>query len=148
MARQLIQFVKLTDDLDGTEGDETTIQTVELSFEGTVYSLDLTREHAEDLRDVLAPYIEAAHDRRRLPKANRPKVADRPIYAPKRVPAATGIERDKDARAQIRKWASENGFSITGRGIIRGEAVTAYQKANPGAYIPPSTLPSIEVNNA
>jgi hypothetical protein len=131
MARQLIQYVRLIDDLDGTEGDETTIDTVELGMDGIIYELDLTHAHAKALREFLAPYLEAAHSKAKLPKRALPKPS---------LPTRPPNSRDKDARAEIRDWARKNGYEVRDRGWIKAEAVLAYREAHPNAYIPATTI--------
>ena len=48
--------VVLIDDLDGSEAAET----VHFSLDGTGYEIDLSRDNASRLRDVLTPYLGAA----------------------------------------------------------------------------------------
>lgn len=144
MARQLIQYVRLTDDLDGTEGDETQIDTIELGLDGTMYELDLTHIHVKELREFLQPYLDAAHSKARLPKRAMQKPS-----LPTRPPRQANINRDRDARAEIRSWARQNGFEIGTRGFIKPEAVVAFREANPSAYVPASTIQfTEEMSNA
>src|ERR1700709_2003419 len=49
-------LVTLVDDLDGTTADEN----VSFGLEGVEYEIDLSTEHAEALREILAPYAAAA----------------------------------------------------------------------------------------
>ena len=48
--------VRLVDDIDGGEADET----VAFDLEGKNYQIDLSKTHAAQLREVLAPYVAAA----------------------------------------------------------------------------------------
>jgi hypothetical protein len=52
MAKKTV--VTLTDDIDGSEGAET----VEFGIDGFLYSIDLSVDHAEELRDRLTAYRE------------------------------------------------------------------------------------------
>ncbi|MBJ7530911.1 MAG: Lsr2 family protein, partial [Nocardioides sp.] len=45
--------IVLEDDLDGSEASET----VTFGLDGTTYEIDLTDEHATELREALAPYV-------------------------------------------------------------------------------------------
>lgn len=46
----------LVDDLDGSDADET----VTFGLDGNQYEIDLTSDHAKDLRLALAPYTDVA----------------------------------------------------------------------------------------
>jgi len=52
MAKTVI--VKLTDDIDGGDADET----IQFALDGKSYEVDLRTANASKLRDVLRPYIE------------------------------------------------------------------------------------------
>ncbi len=60
----------MVDDLDGTEVQNGDGQTVSFSLDGKSYELDLTHEHAEELRAAFSRYAVGA-DRRR-PSAAQP----------------------------------------------------------------------------
>lgn len=64
-----VTVVELVDDLDGSEADET----VEFALDGAAYEIDLSATNAEELREALGPYVEAARRaggrKRRRPKA-------------------------------------------------------------------------------
>jgi hypothetical protein len=52
MAKTVI--VKLTDDIDGGDADET----IQFALDGRAYEVDLSARNASKLRDALKPYIE------------------------------------------------------------------------------------------
>ena len=52
MAKTVI--VKLTDDIDGGDADET----IQFALDGKSYEVDLSTANASKLRDMLRPYIE------------------------------------------------------------------------------------------
>ena len=52
MAKTVI--VKLTDDIDGGDADET----IQFALDGRSYEVDLSTDNASKLRDALKPYIE------------------------------------------------------------------------------------------
>ena len=53
MAKTVI--VKLTDDIDGGDADET----IEFALDGNTYEVDLSSANASKLRDALKPFIES-----------------------------------------------------------------------------------------
>lgn len=62
----------IVDDLDGSTDD---VQEVKLGLDGRTYALDLSREHREQLADVLRPYIDAAGASKTPPKQRRRRPA-------------------------------------------------------------------------
>jgi hypothetical protein len=74
MAKTVI--VKLTDDIDGGDADET----IEFALDGKSYEVDLSAANASKLRDVLKPYIENGRTgnvtRSRSPRPSGPPVMD------------------------------------------------------------------------
>jgi hypothetical protein len=79
------------DDLDGTEG----AKTYRLAWQDSVYEVDLTDVHRDEVLHVLAPYISAA---RKVPTGR----------------SRTTARRSSDT-AEIRTWARANGHSVSGR---------------------------------
>ena len=73
MAKTVI--VKLTDDIDGGDADET----VQFALDGRSYEVDLSAANASKLRDALKPYIENGRDRQReLGSARHDRVVRQP----------------------------------------------------------------------
>lgn len=105
---QRVQLV-LEDDIDGGVADET----VSFGLDGASYEIDLSKEHAAELRDAFAPWVGAAR------KA-------------KSAPVARSSRRSRSANntAAIREWARAQGHKVSDRGRIAAEIVTAYEKAN------------------
>ena len=106
MARKTV--VVLEDDLDGSEATDT----LNFAFYSAEYEIDLTTEHANELRQVLSRYINAA---RRI-SGGRGRQSRKPA------PGA-------DARA-IRLWALDNGLQVNTRGRIQADIVEKYQAAH------------------
>lgn len=96
----------LTDDLDGSKATTT----MEVSLDGVSYEIDLNDDHAAQIRESLAPWIE--HGRRTGSRARR------------RTSAARGDEVKK-----IREWAQANGHDVANRGRISAEIRAAYEAA-------------------
>jgi nucleoid-associated protein Lsr2 len=104
-------MVHLVDDLDGSEASTT----VEFALDGRSYTIDPSDENAKDLREVLAPFVEAG----------------RRLGAGRKSPAtATNGAAARQRAGEIRKWAGENGFKVAERGRISAEVVQAYEAGN------------------
>ena len=107
-------------DLDGTLLEVGSGETVLFSLDGIAYEIDLTDEHAATLRDVLAPYIDAART-----------VSSRPAG---RAPAGGGRRRQQRTGQRdygpIREWAAKNGYSVSERGRVPAAVLEAYDAAH------------------
>lgn len=113
MAQKVL--VELVDDLDGSEAAET----VSFGLDGVSYEIDLSSDHAADLRDSMAPFVEYA---RRT--GGRKRAAQQPT------PQRSAVDREQNQL--IRTWARENGFEISERGRIPAEVTDAYQQQKNG----------------
>ncbi|MCV7421948.1 Lsr2 family protein [Mycobacterium yunnanensis] len=102
------------DALDGTAAAET----VQFGLDGQLYSIDLSSEHAEELRRIMSEW--AAYGRRVRPVQRRHLARIDPWRK-----QVTGQERD-----QIREWCQDNGYSVGTRGPLPFEAVDAFRTAN------------------
>lgn len=102
MAKETI--VKITDDLDGSDG----ASTIEFAFDGVSYSIDLSEKNFEKLSKVLAPYIEAGS-----------------VVSKGRAKRTTPAYDASDVRA----WATANNIEVSERGRIKKEVVEAYLEA-------------------
>ena len=92
------------DDLDGSDAEGT----VRFSLDGAQYEIELNAAHATELRDALAPYVEAG---RKIPRRARRNTA-------KRVNST-----------EIRDWARTNGVEIKNRGRVPADVVTKFLTA-------------------
>jgi hypothetical protein len=113
MAQRTI--VQMTDDIDGSEATET----VTFGLDGQQYEIDLNDAHAEDLREVLAPFISVA--RKAGGGSSRGRAAS-PV-APKQRGSS-----DIDAKA-VRAWAEANGVKVSPRGRIGADVLEQYRAA-------------------
>lgn len=117
----LVQFV---DDLDGTSSDDVT--TVQFGLDGVSYEIDLNPDNAERLRKIYADHVTAG---RRT--GGRLKTGSHP-----------GGKTTRSSEAgQIREWALENGFELSGRGRIPSHVVEAYKEAQQPK---PKTVPAVK----
>ena len=101
----------LTDDIDGSEADET----VTFSFKGTQYEIDLSKKNVDKMVKALQPYTSAARR-----SGGRRSGAGRT--------ASSGADRDQ--LAKIRDWARANGHQVSDRGRISTAVQEAYHAAN------------------
>jgi hypothetical protein len=101
----------LTDDIDGSDADET----VTFTFEGTQYEIDLSKKNLDKLVKALQLYTSAAR------KAGGRRSGTR---------RTTARGADKTQLAKIRQWARANGQQVSDRGRISAAVQEAYHKAN------------------
>ncbi|MDT9594717.1 Lsr2 family protein [Nocardioides zeae] len=104
----------LVDDIDGSEATET----VSFGLDGASYEIDLNDEHAEQLREALAPYVGHA---RKAGGQRRPRGAGR---------SSTPAASDGPSTKEIREWARENGHDVPDRGRVAAEIREAYDAAH------------------
>jgi hypothetical protein len=120
-----IREVRLVDDLDGETADET----VEFGIDGRNYEIDLSKENAVRLRDVLADFVSAARRsggrRRGGSSAATSSASGSAGPAPK---GRTAIDREQNQA--IREWARKRGMKVSDRGRIPAEVLEAYHKEN------------------
>ncbi|THG30664.1 histone-like nucleoid-structuring protein Lsr2 [Naasia lichenicola] len=102
--------IELLDDIDGSPATKT----VQFGYEGIDYSIDLSEENADKLREALSDYIDSA---RRNGGGRKPAAA----------PAKSSGNKDLQA---IRQWASENGHQVSARGRIASSIIDAYNEAH------------------
>jgi hypothetical protein len=90
MAKTVI--VKLTDDMDGGDADET----IQFALDGTSYEIDLSAANASKLRGALQPYMEKGRARgdRVRPRPGT-AAAERSLYS----------QLSADEKARFRAWA-------------------------------------------
>lgn len=119
MAKQVIH--KITDDLDGSDADET----IQFGLDGSVFEIDLSEKNAVELREVLDRYVTAGSRIGRMSPVmtgTAPRGAARPRYA--QPPAQGGT--DRELNRAIREWASAAGKTVSERGRIPGSLIEEY----------------------
>jgi hypothetical protein len=114
VAKQTI--IQMTDDIDGSAAT----QTVEFSYRGKSYSIDLNDANASDFDDALAPYISAAEE---VGGSQATRSSGRRTSAPRQ---RSSSEIDPKA---VRAWAEANGVSVSPRGRIKAEILEQYRAA-------------------
>jgi len=110
-----VTTVRLVDDLDGGEAD----QSISFTLDGQALEIDLSSENAGKLRDIFAPYIAAAR-----------RGGGRPARTPPRT--ATASTAPREATVLIREWAAANGLTVAARGRISAEVLQAYENRGAG----------------
>ncbi|MFC5950029.1 Lsr2 family protein [Pseudonocardia lutea] len=112
--------ITLVDDLDGGRADET----VTFTLDGKEFEIDLSAQHASELREAFAPFVGAA--RRASSGAGRRNYA--------RVPSSSGKTREENAA--IREWAVAAGFPVSERGRIPSNVLEAYANRGTSSAAP------------
>ncbi|MGW6730656.1 histone-like nucleoid-structuring protein Lsr2 [Nocardia sp. NPDC055029] len=115
MARRII--VTLVDDFDGTS---TAKETVSFGIDGATYEIDLSDTNATKLRDQFEQWIPAARRTGRIRTSGRRRTET--------TATANPSARRNDLTA-IRAWAKKNGHSVSTRGRIAVDIITAYDQA-------------------
>ena len=110
MAERVLR--QLVDDLDGSEA----VETVRFAYAGREYEIDLNEEHAAELDEFLAGYIEYAR------RVNGVK--------PRRARRVAGGRRSPEELQAIRQWAREQGLQVSDRGRIAAIIVARYDAAH------------------
>ncbi|MGZ5416559.1 MAG: histone-like nucleoid-structuring protein Lsr2 [Solirubrobacterales bacterium] len=105
--------VVLVDDLDGSDA----VETVSFALDGVDYEIDLSEQHAGELRNALALYI--GHGRRTGGRRRKSS------GGPAKSPAAGG-----PSPSEIRAWARENGWDVPERGRVAADVREAYAAAH------------------
>ncbi len=85
-------FVKLTDDLDGTDAEET----ISFALDGKGYDIDLSKSNADKLRKALEPCVTKAVSSGRAARS-RPESSDRVTEFSKLT---------DDEKTRFRTWAN------------------------------------------
>ena len=105
--------VVLVDDLDGSDA----VETVSFALDGVDYEIDLSEEHARDLRNALSLYI--GHGRRTGGRRRKAQGA-----------GAKTAESGGPSASEIRAWARENGWDVPERGRVAADVREAYAAAH------------------
>lgn len=113
MARKIVY--QIVDDIDGSTLEEGVGETVKFGLDGVDYEIDLSDEHAAELRAVLEPYLRVAR-----------RVGGRQQRGTRQSLPATGPKRDLSA---VRKWAAANGYEVADRGRVPTAVLEAYDEA-------------------
>ncbi|MEU5994969.1 Lsr2 family protein [Spirillospora sp. NPDC047418] len=108
MAQKVI--VRMTDDLDGAEANET----VAFAIDGRAYEIDLSEKNADKLRTALHPFMDKG---RRLKAVRGGKATARSTNS-------------RERSAEIREWARSAGIKVNDRGRIPANVIEQYEAAH------------------
>lgn len=103
--------VLFEDDLDGSEAEGT----INFGLDGSDYEIDLNTAHADDLRNVFAPYVAVA--RRITVGRSTGKTRTRQLRVVTSGPSNT----------EVREWAKAQGIDVKDRGRIPAELIERYK---------------------
>lgn len=109
MAKKIVEV--MVDDLTGEEFGTGAGETVDFSYRGVSYSIDLLNDSADNFDKALAPFIEAAS-----------RVGGRRARSGSR----SGSKTDSGA---VRAWAAKNGVELAARGRIPASVLEQYRAA-------------------
>lgn len=104
------------DEVEGTE-------TIAFGLDGAAYEVDVCDDHGAQIRDAFAPFVGAAR------RAGRPSAGSslrRPGRSSRPAPAGS----DRELVQAKREWARKNGFTVSDRGRLSAELLTAYDAAH------------------
>jgi hypothetical protein len=105
--------VEILDDLDGSAAG----QTVPFSLDGVSYEIDLSDTNAAVLRDGFARFITAGR-----------RVGGRKLRVATGQPA-TVTTTHREPNHQNRTWAKANSYTVSERGRLSSEVITAFEQA-------------------
>lgn len=104
---------QLVSDLSGEEIVEGQGESIEFSYRGTSYTIDLTAQEAAGFDQAMAPYLE--HATKQGQSSRRSTMGN--------------VRRATPDTKAIRDWANQNGFVVGERGRIPAEVKDAYKAA-------------------
>jgi Lsr2 len=104
----------LVDDLDGSDA----AGTVTFGIDSVTYEIDLSADHAAELRDCLAQYV--AHGRRQSGRSSSRRSAG----------GRSSRTTSGPSPAEVRDWAKAQGRDVSDRGRVPAEVRAAYDAAH------------------
>lgn len=119
MAQKII--VQLHSDLSEVEIPQGEGSTVNFSFQGKSFEIDLSDKELAEFEEVLDIYMEKGR------RANRTRSGSAPVAS---THGNTGSGIPKEELQKIRAWGQENGFKVSERGRVKNDLVEAYRAAN------------------
>ena len=92
------------------------------ALDGTSYEIDLNDEHAEQLREALAPYVGHARKSGGARRGGGRRASSSS--------STSGSAAGGPSAKEVREWARENGHDVPERGRIPAEVREAYDAAH------------------
>src|SRR4051794_4214497 len=110
--------IRLVDDLDGTEIVDGAGETVTFVLDGGEYEIDLTNDHANEMRGALGRYVRVAR-----------KVGGRQRRARATATVARATAPVDYSAQAVRAWAKANKINVSPRGRIPQSVVDRFRAA-------------------
>jgi hypothetical protein len=117
--------IRLVDDLDGTEIVDGAGETVTFVLDGGEYEIDLTNDHANEMRGALGRYVRVA---RKVGGRQRRARATATVARATAPVARATAPVDYSAQA-VRAWAKANKINVSPRGRIPQSVVDRFRAA-------------------
>ena len=114
MAQRTI--VQLVDDITGKEIPDGDGESIEFTYQGTVYSIDLDAKNSKKYHDTMAFYVDHATKVGR--SANVTSIR------------RGGKKNQELDLGEVRAWAEANGYEVSSRGRVKNEILEAFRAAN------------------
>ncbi len=121
MAKRTQTIVTVVDDYDDKEIEDGLAQTIDFTWEGSDYTIDLRPTNADKFRKDLEKWVAAAT--KITGRRGRPRSA-----GGTRAPSGSG--RSKEELQAVRDWAGKNGHEVSPRGRIAAPILEAYDQAH------------------
>lgn len=112
--------VTVVDDIDGTELTDDLGETVTFGLDGVTYEIDLSADHARELRDSIGIYAE--HARKVTSRARGNASGARPSR-----------RNNSEFLGSARVWLRENGHEVSDRGRIAQPLLDLYRQSGAAA---------------
>jgi hypothetical protein len=106
-------ITELVSDISGKPIERGKGRSVDFSYEGVLYRVDLTNEEVAEFENALRPYLEAG----------------RKIEGQRRRTHASSTKKQGFDPAAVRAWAAGQGIEVSPRGRIKAEVVEQYRAA-------------------
>lgn len=94
--------------------------TIEFSYRGHAYKIDVTAEVAADFDAAVAGFIESAEQVGKTTASN----------GARRTTVSAGTSRNREQTAAIREWARKAGHEVSDRGRIKADVLSAFDDAH------------------
>lgn len=116
------------------EHDVEAVETTLFGLDGAAYEIELCEDHSRQLHETVDPFAAAGRrigTRPRRARVTRPLAtrSRRPTPAPAEPPAVPSRTGGGGAQAAMRAWARTHGYTVSDRGRLPAEVVTAYKAA-------------------
>jgi Lsr2 len=100
------------DDIDGSPAE----RTFTFAVDGTAYEIDLSSENIAEFKSSIGGFIESARRVRTTSNGHRQRGA-----------STTDLRERRERLNEVREWARKNGYSVSDRGRVSAEVLTAFE---------------------